>query len=120
MMVSTTTFKRGQVVVVAVPFSDHSRVKRRPALVVGADVFHRDLPDVIVCPISSQPRYYRRPGPGDCPLQEWRMARLRHPSTLRISKLLAIDKRIIRRTLGNVSQQDLARFEAAMRRALDL
>ena len=120
MMVSTTTFKGGQVVVVGVPLSDHSGVKRRPALVVSACTFDQDLPDVIVCPISSQPRYYRRPGPGDCPLQEWRMARLRHPSTLRISKLLAIDKRIIRRTLGKVSQQDLARFEAALRRALDL
>lgn len=89
-------------------------------MVVSADAFHHDLPDVIACPISSQPRYYRRPGPGDCPLQEWRVVGLRHPSTVRISKLLAIDKRIIRRTLGRASPQDLSRVEVALRRALDL
>lgn len=68
-MPSTTTFRRGQVVVVEVPFSDHSGTKPRPAMIVSADDFHRGLPDIIVCPISSQPRYYNRPGPGDCPLQ---------------------------------------------------
>ncbi len=119
-MASTTTFRRGQVVVVEVPFSDRSEVKLRPALIVSADDFHRDLPDVIVCPISSQPRYYSRPGRGDCPLQGWRAVGLRHPSSLRISKLLAVDKQIIRRTLGTVSKQDLTQIEAALRGALDL
>src|SRR5579864_1897472 len=71
-MPSTTIFKRGQVVVVDVPFSDQSGTKPRPAMIISADAFHRDLPDVIVCPISSQPRHYNRPGPGDCPLQGWR------------------------------------------------
>jgi mRNA interferase MazF len=117
-MRSTTTFRRGQVVVVEVPFPDQSGTKRRPAMIVSADAFHRHLPEVIVCPISSQPRYYHRPGPGDCPLQEWRGVGLRHPSTLRISRLLAIDKGIIRRTLGAVSQVDLARIDVMLRNAL--
>jgi mRNA-degrading endonuclease toxin of MazEF toxin-antitoxin module len=108
------------VVVVGVPFSNHSGVKPRPALIVSAEEFHRDLPDVIVCPISSQPRYYSRPGQGDCPLQGWKAIGLRHPSTLRISKLLTVDKRIIRKTLGMASRQDLVRMEARLRRALGL
>ena len=54
-MPSTTTYNRGHVVVVSVPFSNHSGVKPRPALVISAAPFHRDLPDLIVCPISSQP-----------------------------------------------------------------
>lgn len=58
-MPSTTTFSRGQVVVVSVPFSDRSGVKPRPAPVMSLESFHRDLPDIIVCPISSQPRFYR-------------------------------------------------------------
>ena len=97
-MPSTTTFRRKQVVVVDVPFSNHSGVKPRPALVVSTEAFHRDLAGVIVCPISSQPRYYRRPGRGDCPLRDWRVVGLQHSSTVRISKLLAVDKRIVRRT----------------------
>jgi mRNA-degrading endonuclease toxin of MazEF toxin-antitoxin module len=89
-------------------------------MIISADAFHRDLPDVIVCPISSQPRHYNRPGPGDCPLQGWRAIGLRHPSALRISKLLAIDRRIVRRTLGTASQQDLARIDVTLKKALAL
>ena len=103
-MRSTTTYRRGHVVVVEVPFSDFSGAKRRPALVVSSEKFHRALPDLIACPITSQARFYRTPGQGDCPLGTWRRVGLRHPSTVRISKVLAIDKRIIKRALGRPRQ----------------
>lgn len=119
-MRSTTTYRRGQVVVVEVPFSDFSGTKRRPALVISADTFHRTLPDMIACPISSQARFYRRPGPGDCPLGDWRPVGLRHPSTARLSKLLAIDKAIIRKTLGVLSADDLAKVEKGIRNVFGL
>lgn len=119
-MPSTTIFRRGQVVVVTVPFSDRSGFKPRPALVLSSETFHRSLPDVIVCPISSQPRYHRRPGPGDCPLRDWRAVGLRYPSTVRISKILAVDKQIVKRALGRVSAADLALVEASVRQALGL
>ncbi len=119
-MPSTTTYRRGQVVVVNVPYSDQSGTKPRPALVVSSESFHRGLPDLLVCPVSSQPRYFKRPAAGDCPLDEWRRVGLRHPSTVRISKLLAVDKRIIRSSLGRLSAGDMARVEAGLRRALGL
>ncbi|MBI1876398.1 MAG: type II toxin-antitoxin system PemK/MazF family toxin [Acidobacteria bacterium] len=107
-------------VVVEVPFSDFSGTKRRPALIVSADTFHRTLPDVIACPISSQARFYRRPGAGDCPLGAWRQVGLRHPSTARVSKLLAIDKAIVRKKLGVLSPDDLAKVETSIRQAFGL
>jgi mRNA interferase MazF len=116
-MPSTTTYDRGHVVVVEVPFSDLSGTKRRPAVVVSVEKFHRALPDLIVCPISSQARFYRRPGPGDCPLADWRLVGLRHPSTVRISKLLAVDKQIVKKALGILPSADLARVEASLRHA---
>jgi mRNA interferase MazF len=108
------------VVVVNVAYSDRSGVKRRPALVMSTERFHPDLPDLIVCPVSSQPRFYRRPGPGDCPLRNWPSIGLRYPSTVRVSKILAVDKHIVQRTLGSLSGPDLARVEATLRLALDL
>ena len=45
-MPSTTTYKRGQVIVVNVPFSNHTGIKPRPALVISTDAFHHDLPDL--------------------------------------------------------------------------
>ncbi len=119
-MPSTTTCDRGHVVVVAVPFSNHSGMKSRPAVVVSSAAFHRTLPDIIVCPISSQPRYHRRPGSGDCPLREWAAVGLRHPSTVRVSKLLSVDKKIIQRTLGRLSSEDLRRIGSSLQQALGL
>ena len=56
-MASTTTYRRGQVIVVNVPFTGQTGSKPRPAVIVSAATFHRRLPDVIICPISSLPRY---------------------------------------------------------------
>lgn len=119
-MASTTTYRRGHVVVVEVPYSDFSGAKRRPALVVSAGAFHRTLPDLIVCPISSQPRVHQSPGPGDLPLTGWRKVGLRHPSTVRISKMLAIDKKIVKKRIGRVANEDLAGVERTVSRALGL
>ena len=119
-MISTTTYKPGHLVIVNVPFSNHSGTKPRPALVISVEAFHRKLPDIIVCPVSSQPRYYRRPGKGDIPLGQWRQPGLRHPSTVRISKILSVDKQIIKGVLGSLSRQDFARVEVGLREALGL
>jgi len=75
---------------------------------------------VIVCPISSQPRYYKNPGPGDLPLKHWRAMGLRHPSTARISNLLAVEKKLIERVLGTLHTEDLAEVEEGLREAFGL
>jgi mRNA-degrading endonuclease toxin of MazEF toxin-antitoxin module len=119
-MPSTPTYRRGQVVVVNVPFTGQGDSKPRPALLVSADAFHRKLADVILCPISSQPRYYLKPGPGDHPLQHWKSVGLRHPSSVRISNVLAIEKKLIKRVLGTLHADDLARVEQGLAQAFGL
>ena len=119
-MPSTTTFEPGVVVVVSVHFTGQTGSKLRPALVVSTTAFHRRLPDVIVCPISSQPRFFRRPGVGDHPLRHWRIVGLRHPSTVRISNLLAVEKRLIKRELGRLHADDLTRVQQGLRQAFGL
>jgi mRNA-degrading endonuclease toxin of MazEF toxin-antitoxin module len=119
-MPSTTTFRRGQVVVVNVPFTGQTGSKPRPALVASADSFHARLQDVIVCPISSQARHCRKPGPGDHPLKHWKALGLRHPSTVRISNILAVEKKLIKRVLGRLHAEDLARIEQGLREVFGL
>lgn len=119
-MPSTTTCKRGQIVVVNVPFTGQGGAKPRPALVVSADAFHRKLPDVIVCPISSQLRFFAKPGVGDHPLRHWRLVGLRRPSTARLSNLLAVEKGIIRRVLGMLHPDDVAQIDQGLREAFGL
>lgn len=105
---------------VGIAFTGQAGSKRRPALVVSTEPFHRRLPDLIVCPISSQPRYHRRPGPGDHPLRDWKKVGLRHPSTARISNLTAVEKKIIKRVLGTLSSWDLEAVQRGLRLPLGL
>lgn len=119
-MASTTTYKRGQVVVVNVPFTDQSVSKPRPALVVSSEAFHRQLLDLIVCPISSRRRYFDSPGPGDLPLKQWRAPGLKHPSAVRISNIVAVEKNLIKRILGKLSREDLAIVDRGLRQAFGL
>jgi mRNA interferase MazF len=106
--------------VVEVTFSDLSATKKRPAVIVSAEVVHRRLSDVIVCPISSRRRYVDRPGPGDHLLRHWKSAGLRYPSAVRAAKVLAVEKRIVGRTLGRLSADDLRQLEGALRQILAL
>ena len=119
-MPSTITYKRCQIVVVNVPFTGQTGSKPRPALVASVNPFHQKLLDLIVCPISSQPRYYRKPGPGDYPLKHWKAVGLRHPSTVRISNILAVEKKLIKRVLGTLHAEDLIRVEGGLRAAFGL
>lgn len=119
-MPSTTTYSAGQVVVVEVPFSSQTGSKPRPALVVSSEQFHRRLRDVIVCPVSSQPRRYERPGPDDHPLADWEAVGLRYPSTVRISNIVAVDKSLVRRVLGTITEEDAGRVKHGLRKAFDL
>lgn len=112
-MTSTITCRHGHVVVVNVPFTGQTGAKPRPAVVVSTESFHGALPDVIVCPISSQPRFFRRPGPGDRPLAHWKRIGLRHPSTARISNLVAVEKKLMH-------ADDLSRVQQGLRDAFAL
>jgi mRNA-degrading endonuclease toxin of MazEF toxin-antitoxin module len=115
-----TTYRRGDVVVVNVVFTGQGGSKPRPALVVSTERFHKKIPDLVVCPISSQPRFFSKPGAGDQPLKHWKAAGLRHPSTVRISNIVAIEKKIIKRVLGPVHADDLAAVEQGLRAAFAL
>jgi len=114
------TCSRGDLVVVEVRFSDASGAKRRPAVVVSDEVFHGGLPDILVCPVSSQPRYLRKPGPGDVAIKPWKSVGLHFPSTMRVSKLLAVDKKIVVRILGHLPAEVMAQADGALRKALKL
>jgi mRNA-degrading endonuclease toxin of MazEF toxin-antitoxin module len=50
----------------------------------------------------------------------WEKVALRHPSTVRVSKLLSVDKTIIKRVLGTASPEDAHRVEKSLRIALNL
>ena len=85
---------KGDVVVVLFPFSDLSRAKKRPALVLATP----DGDDVILCQITSRlvsDRYAILIGEGN-----FLSGSLRQESNVRPTRIFTADKRIIQYTAG--------------------
>jgi len=53
-MPSTTSYKRGDIVLVSFPFTDLTAAKRRQALVVSPDSFNDATSDLVLAAITSQ------------------------------------------------------------------
>ncbi len=68
-------------IVVTVDFPGATGVKRRPALIVSTDLYHRTRPDVIIGVLTSQISAATRPT--DYILQDWSAAGLRLPTAFR-------------------------------------
>ena len=112
-MPSTTSYKRGAVVLLPFPFSDQSASKVRPAVIA-----HSPYPsdDLIVVAVSSERGTLR---PGECGLRYWREAGLLHPSFLKRA-VASVSKDLIHRQLGVLQPADVAALELALRTWLDL
>lgn len=73
-----TAYRRGDVVLVAMDFTDRSGSKLRPALVVSGEDYNRGTPDVLIASITGN--LGAIPHPGDHRIGEWKAAGLLKPS----------------------------------------
>lgn len=91
-------YKPGEILLLKVPFTDESDVKRRPALVI-IDVGDQD---VVVARITTQsPR-----STFDVEITNWQAAGLKAISVVRLDKLSTLEKNLIDRKLGKLSVED--------------
>jgi len=95
---------------IVVSFPGVTGIKRRPAVIVSSDEYHRSRPDVIVGLITSQVQ-----AATDCALQDWKSAGLRLPSAFR-TFLATLPRSTISAQIGTLSKRDWE----AVRACLDL
>lgn len=88
-MPSTTSYKRGDVVLVPFPFTDLSNAKQRPALVISSDTFNTVRDDILVVAITSQIPTTLAADEFMIPVSELTACGLPKPSILRLTKLVA-------------------------------
>ena len=98
--------RRGEVVLVDFPYSDHTGSKVRPALVVQADAWNQRLDDTILALITSS--RHRRIGAAtqlviDITTAEGQQTGLRFNSVIQGENLLTYDQALILRVLGHLS-----------------
>ena len=111
-MPSTTTSNPtpGDLVLVPFPFTDQSRSKKRPALVVSPARSNRSG-DLTIAFVTS--RLSTPPREGDYRVEEWGEAGLPKPSMVRM-KFVTISRTLILRTLGRLAPDDWSRFQIAL------
>jgi mRNA interferase MazF len=102
-----TNYKPGQVVLIPFPFTDLTTIKKRPALVISSSAFNRSHDDLIVVAITSKNPFTPQPDEYLLPADEQQAAQLPKPSKVRSGKIVSLDKRLVRKSLGLVSQKAL-------------
>ena len=114
-MPSTTSYKRGDVVLVPFPFTDLSSAKQRPALVVSADALNSLRDDLLVAAITSQIPAQLGADEFAIPGHELAACGLPKPSIVRLTKLVALHRRLVIRRIGALPTATLTQVLAQLR-----
>ena len=104
------------VVVVPFPFTDFSRIKRRPALVLSQKThFNAVIEHSVLSMITSQKN---EPWPLDVPIKNKQQSGLTAPSVVRM-KLFTLDNRFIIRKIGHLSKSDQMNVKQSLKKIFD-
>ena len=114
-MPPTTSYKRGDVVLVPFPFTDLSVAKQRPALVVSSDALNSARDDVLVAAITSQIPAKLAADEFMIPPNELAACGLPKSSILRLTKLVALHRQLIVKQIGALPAATLTKVLAQLR-----
>lgn len=118
-MPSTTSYKRGDVVLVPFPFTDLSSAKQRPALVVSADALNATREDVLVAAITSHVPVSLAADEVAIPPDELAACGLPKPSILKLTKLAALHRQLVIKRIGALPAPTLANVLRRIRQLFD-
>lgn len=112
------SFERGDIVLLPFPFTDLTTTKQRPAVVLSHGNFNQTHPDVIVAAITS--RVPAEPALEDVVLThpEAHAAHLLKPSVIKVAKIVTIDQRLIRKSLGHLPAAVQRKIQTKLRKLL--
>ncbi len=100
-----TGYEFGDLVLVPFPFTDQSATKRRPAVVVSSDAYHRERPDLIILAVTSQAQPHA--ALGEAAVAKWKEAGLLRPSVLK-PVIATLERGLVLRKLGRLEEEDCA------------
>jgi len=98
-----TGYEFGDVVLVPFPFTDQSATKKRPAVVISSDAYHRERPDLIILAVTSQSR--PRSAIGEAEIARWKEAGLLRRSVLK-PVVATVERGLVLRKLGRLGEED--------------
>lgn len=111
-----TEFSRGDVVLVGFVFADESGVKKRPAVIISSDTYHKGRGETIIAAITSKTG---RILAGDNLINDWQTSGLLFPSVA-TGIIRTIKQDMITNKLGAMSVNDMAALDINLKLALGL
>lgn len=111
-----TSFKKGEIYLAEIIFTDGTATKKRPILVVSGKDFNKKREEVVVAAITSN---VIRKIYGDVAIKHWESAGLLFPSAV-TGIITTIKKTLITKKLGELDKKDLFKVEKCLRKNLGL
>jgi len=111
-----TGYSRRDVVLVSFVFSDETGERRRPAVIVSSDAYHKSRQEAIIAAITSRTD---RVLVGDHLIKDWEEAGLLFPSVV-TGIIRTMKQGMITRKLGIMSKADMEAVDDNLRVALSL
>jgi mRNA interferase MazF len=98
--------KRGDIVLIPVPFTDLSSQKRRPVVVISNDAYQQKTKDIVVVAMTSN---VRQTDYGFViTTKDLNRGTLNRPSQIRVDKIYTLAQSIIIKTFGQVNDEALS------------
>ena len=98
-----TGYEFADIVLVPFPFTDQTTTKRRPAVVVPSDAYHRGRTDLIILAVTSQAR--PQAALGEAPITRWQEPGLLRASLLK-PVIATLERSLVVRKLGELEEED--------------
>ena len=106
------TYNFGDILLIRFPFTDQSRMSKRPALVLYDD---GDM-DILLCRVTTRPCF----SSADFVLAYWKESGLLKKSYIRLGKMATLQKDMVDKKLGELLSGDLIRIKNILRQMFDL
>ena len=107
-------YKHQDIVLVDFGFSEGMGSKRRPALIISSDNYHKNRQEIIMAAITGN---IERVFFGDTKIEEWRDAGLLYPSLV-TGIIRTIKSNMIIRRLGALSKPDFQKVQKNLKRSM--
>jgi len=106
------TYNFGDILLIRFPFTDQSRVSKRPALVLydGGDM------DILLCRITTRPFF----STADLANESWKETGLLKKSYIRLGKMATLQKDMVDKKLGQLLSADLTKIKQILKQMFDI
>ncbi|MDD3148824.1 MAG: type II toxin-antitoxin system PemK/MazF family toxin [Candidatus Riflebacteria bacterium] len=111
-----TSFKRGDVHLAEIVFTDGTATKKRPVVVISGKQYNEKRDEVIVSPITSN---VIRKIYGDVTIKYWESAGLLFPSAV-TGIITTVKKMMLEKKIGQLRKEDWLKIEDCLRKNLEL